>query len=445
MPLAQLGGLVVEQPRVGAERDLPQHLAELQVRGRRVHRVRFADDDQHLHAAGVHVDDQLAERGVLFARDRFRRRQIRHRLAGVAEQVVDGVRQGVDGGRLRFAGDDQRRAAMRGQVLGDRADERLAAGRRGAAGAADADGGGQRAGEPVDLAALQRQAMVGAAAGDRRRRFDDVEPAQTIRVGVDAAARRKGARVLHAEGVLGGQEVGVERDDDRGLLEVVDRFDVVAEGDPGAGAGVVPRRRIPLDPLGLGKAGQDLLDLGGQGRRVDRLGQDAQAGARAGRLRRQRAAHRRDEPAPRPHAAEFGDRVRAIRIVEGEDRRLGEQVGAAAGGRVVDVALDLGRAAFVALDQEPGGDAAERHRGGEEQRLAGNDVLGHPYVGHDQLVGLARAARDAGQRERCAHQLEESAPADRVVPFRRVRGELAVEEFLELGRLGDGFEAAPGT
>jgi hypothetical protein len=322
-------------------------------------------------------------------------------------------------------------------------DERLAAGRGSAAGAADADGGGQRAGEPVDLAGLERQAVVGAAAGDRRGRFHDVEPAEAIRVGVDPAPRREGAGVLDAEGVLGGEEVGVERDDDRGLLEVVDRFDVFAEGDAGAGAGVVPRGRIPLDPPGFRVPGEDLLDLSGQRRRVDRLGEDAQAGALAGRLCRQRAAHRRDEPAPRPHAAELRDRVRAIRIVEGEDRRLGEQVGAAAAGRVVDVALDFGRAAFVALDQQPGGDAAERHRRGEEQRLAGDNVLGHPHVGDDQLVGLAGAAGDAGQRQRRAHQFEESAPADRVVPFRRVRGELAVEELLELGRLGDGFETAP--
>ena len=110
---------------------------------------------------------------------------------------------------------------------------------------------------------------------------------------------------------------------------------------------------------------------------------------------------------------------------------------------MIGVALDLGRPALVALDQQPGGDAAERHRGGEEQRLARDDVLGLPHVGDDQLVGLAGAAGDAGQRQRRAHQLQEAAAADRVVPLRGVGRELAVEELLELGRLGDGLEAAP--
>jgi hypothetical protein len=39
---------------------------------------------------------------------------------------------------------------------------------------------------------------------------------------------------------------------------------------------------------------------------------------------------------------------------------------------MIRVAFDLGRAAFVALDEQRRGDAAERHRGGEKERLAGD-------------------------------------------------------------------------
>ena len=59
------------------------------------------------------------------------------------------------------------------------------------------------------------------------------------------------------------------------------------------------------------------------------------------------------------------------------------------------------------------------------------------------FVRLARAGADAGQRQRRAHQLQEAAAADRVEPLRGVLRKLAVQEFLELGRLGDRFEAAP--
>ena len=100
----------------------------------------------------------------------------------------------------------------------------------------------------------------------------------------------------------------------------------------------------------------------------------------------------------------------------------------------------VGRPSWLSTSS-PVGVAAERHRRGEEQRLAGHDVLGLPHVGDDVLVGLAGAAGHAGQRQRGAHQLEELAPADRVGPLRRVRGELAVQVLLELRRLGD---ARPG-
>ena len=60
---------------------------------------------------------------------------------------------------------------------------------------------------------------------------------------------------------------------------------------------------------------------------------------------------------------------------------------------MIRVALDLGRPALVALDQDPGGDAAQRDRGGEEQRLAGNDLLGLADVGDDQLGRAAPCRR----------------------------------------------------
>ncbi len=85
------------------------------------------------------------------------------------------------------------------QVLGHGGHEGLRAGRRGAADAGDANGGGDGPGEDVDLPGLHRQAMIGTAAGDRRGGLGHVETAEAIRVGVETAARRERAGVLHAK------------------------------------------------------------------------------------------------------------------------------------------------------------------------------------------------------------------------------------------------------
>ena len=60
---------------------------------------------------------------------------------------------------------------------------------------------------------------------------------------------------------------------------------------------------------------------------------------------------------------------------------------------MIRVAFDLRRPALVALDEQARRVAAERHRGGEEERLAGDELLRLPHVRDDRLVGLPRAAR----------------------------------------------------
>ena len=61
------------------------------------------------------------------------------------------------------------------------------------------------------------------------------------------------------------EEIGVEREDDVGLIEMVLSVDVLAEGEPGAGARVVAARRIPLMPLRRREACEQIADLRGEG------------------------------------------------------------------------------------------------------------------------------------------------------------------------------------
>ena len=91
------------------------------------------------------------------------------------------------------------------------------------------------------------------------------------------------------------------------------------------------------------------------------------------------------------------------------------------------VALDLGRPSLVALDEEPRGDAAERHGRGEEERLAGYEVFGLTDVRDDLFRGLPGARADTREGDRRAHQLEERPPRDRIGDRLDLRRELVVQ------------------
>ena len=106
---------------MNAEQRLVQSLGEPEIGRRGVHRV-AADDDEDVDLAGVHVGDEIPKRVELIGRFRFDRLRVDDRLADVAKRLVDAVRQGVDGGRLAVAGDDEAAAAMRLQILSDRVD-----------------------------------------------------------------------------------------------------------------------------------------------------------------------------------------------------------------------------------------------------------------------------------------------------------------------------------
>jgi hypothetical protein len=68
----------------------------------------------------------------------------------------------------------------------------------------------------------------------------------------------------------------------------------------------------------------------------------------------------------------------------------------------------------VALDEESRREAAHRHRGRVEERLAGDDLFGLADVRDDLLRRLTGARRDAGESERGAGVLEEVAPIEPV-------------------------------
>jgi hypothetical protein len=446
VPVRQVRGFVHVGAVVGDEGDPREALGKPEIDRRGEHRV-AAEDHEQLDLPGVHRSDQLVERGRLVGRLRLDGGAVGDRRADVAERLVHRVGQRVDRRRLVLAGDDGRPAAVRLEIARHRSDplgHARGVGPRHArtlARGGAADRRRQLAREAFDLARAQRQAVIRLRAGQRRAALDDIQAVHLLVVVGHPPAGREVLLVAHVAGPAR-QEVGVERHDHIGLVEVADRRPLGA-GLLCAEARAVAGHRVPLVPAGLGVLSQHVGHLLGERWGGHRAGEKTHACAPPRLLGAAGRLHRREEVAPRPDLAAVGDDLRAIGVVETEHRCLRDRVGRPQAGRVVRVALDLRGPAHVAFDQDGLRDAAERDCAREEQRAAGDDVLGLADVGDDRLERLPGAGAHAGQRERCAHQLEELAPALRVVPLRGLLGELAVQVFAELGGVGQFAETAP--
>jgi hypothetical protein len=363
------------------------------------------------------------------------------------------VREVVHRSRLVIARNHERASAVGLQVLRDRRQE-LRRGRVGerAAGAA----GRQRLRRRFDFRGTQREAVIRLRARQGRRALDRVEPVHrrgrlapfgrraraVFRVDRRAAPISEVARVPDA-GRAAAEEVGVERHDHVGLVEVIDRVGGLAGGLPRSRPRAVPRHAVPLVPLRLRKRLLDLRDLIGRRGRRHRLRQETDARPPLALLVRQDVLDRRQEVPPAPDVAAVEDGLRPIGVVEGQDRGLGEDVGGPEARRMLWIPFDFGRMTFVAFDQDGGGHASKRNRGREEQRPAGDELFGLADVGDDLLGRLLRARADAGKSQRRAHQLEELPAPLWIVPFGGLLRELPVQVLPELGRIGELPEAAP--
>ncbi len=118
VPLAKLGSLVLVKTEMDAERNARtlQRIRETEVGGSIVGRI-SAQDDQHVHLAAAHVCDQILQRLSLIHRVGIDRIGIEDRLADIAQGLIDGVGQSVDGRRLMISGDHHARTAMAFQLL----------------------------------------------------------------------------------------------------------------------------------------------------------------------------------------------------------------------------------------------------------------------------------------------------------------------------------------
>ena len=97
MPVRELRGLVHMRAEMNDGLDLAQARIELQIGGSRVDRV-AVKDDQPVHIARVHVGDQRLQIVGLDRGQRIDGLGINHRLAHVAERLIDRDGRQMNGG-----------------------------------------------------------------------------------------------------------------------------------------------------------------------------------------------------------------------------------------------------------------------------------------------------------------------------------------------------------
>jgi hypothetical protein len=112
-------------------------------------------------------------------------------------------------------------------------------------------------------------------------------------------------------------------------------------------------------------------------------------------------------------------------IVQLQYRALLENAGRAETRRMIRIALDFRRSTLVALDDEAGRVAIDRHRRGVMQRVAWNDIGRSVDVRQDLPIGCAHASAKACQRGAGPEQRDEVATRKRIWRCGDALGEFA--------------------
>ena len=331
-----------------------------------------------------------------------------------AQRPIHRLGQGVNDRRLLVAGIDDRRSAMVLEVADEGGDPRVPAPGRGFVFRRlprDSQRPGQRTREALDFPDLKPQPMVGHGPGDRGGALGNVEP-------VHGLARRSG-RALFGEvarvakfGRPLSQKIAVEGDNDRGTVEVVNRVHYFSEGQLRAFEGAVAGGGLVLMPAGRGEILKQAVELGGEGRRGYRLGENPQAHSPGKPLRFDLASEDGHERQPTADLPSLRGDLGTVGVVEAQYRRLRDGVAGSQAGRVAGIALDLRGPPHVAFDEHPGGEAAQRSSRGEIERPARYRRFDRSGERDDRFRGLTRAGADPGESQRGPHQLQEAAPSE---------------------------------
>ena len=392
VPRRRARGFVGVEARIQRDRHLLERGGELEVRRGVVAGVSAGDHER----ADVPPPHRVGELGDRTVARREQRIGVPHGIARCADRAVQRRRGGARRRGQPVARDDDRASAMRREVPRETGDPRGVRRSAGVERRAAGDRLVERAEDGGHLARPRREPMVRRNAGGRVASLDRVDPVHRVARPTHAPPVGDLSRVPQMERT-GAHRVGVDRHDEVGAREVVDR--------PLAGGGI-DQGRVEVD-AGGGVARADTIEQRQHRRRRRWLEQQPQPGAVGPRLPAQDV--RIECPGaldPRRRASAPRDVAPAIRIVELQHRGLLEDPRGAETRRMVGIAFDLHGPAFAALDDQPGGVSAELHRGRIVERHAGRQFRRRPEVGND-LARWLGARRAASRQHGGAEQLHE--------------------------------------
>ena len=263
--------------------------------------------------------------------------------------------------------------------------------------------------------------MLGLHARGGRRALDRIEPVHAVfRL---LAPRRVVAHELVKSRIsCARNEIRIQRNNHIGAAQVILNIHAACEK-------CSSERGIVLHQLRLRPRLLHFAPLPRQRGRRDGRAQEVDAGSILGRSNF--VAQRLGKLRPLATLTAIGDVLRAVGIVQVEQRALRIRIGAAMVVGVLRIAVDLDRPELVALDQQRHSARGERMRRGKVHRLAENQILRRLDVGINRLIGLLGATGQARESHRRAHQFEEAAPRNRIDPLLRRRGKLALHRSLK--------------
>ncbi len=252
----------------------------------------------------------------------------------------------------------------------------------------------QRSSKSFQVPSPQRQSVIRLHSRRTRRALDHIQP---VHVPIRITPSREITRVARRAGESRIEKIGVERNDDVGLRQVVARLNRLAERQLRAFNHVIAIDRFVDVPLRHRIRREITANLRGQRGRGNGLRQNAYAAARQAFLHVHGAADGFHKTIPRTNVSQVGDVLSPVGIVEIENRSLRVNVGAAETGRVLRIALNFCGTEQMAFNQNRRGVTSERERGRVEHRPARNEVFRLPHIRHDLGVRHPRTTGQTGE------------------------------------------------
>ncbi len=239
------------------------------------------------------------------------------------------------------------------------------------------------------------------------------------------------------------QKIRIQRQNHIRLARLINCVHRAAKRQFRAFFGPISDCRFPLVPLRLRISSQQLANLPDQSRRSYTPSQNTEALAVrrlcCGRQRLCRIQERR----PRPYFAAIHHRLCAIWIVQVEYRSLHKRARRTQARRVIRVTFDLRRTAFVTLHQHANRISCKRHRRGIEIRSSQRHSIRLFHIRRDMRFIRPSTTGHARQRQRSSHQFQEIPAVHRIVPFRCLSREFAVQQSVKMRIFRQLFQRPP--